>query len=102
MMPRSPKRIHLRELEWNNGWSVDQVKTVIYTNGHIDKEEFLRVVKESPMLDTPRESRDALTAENVSHCRFRPMSPSEAREKGYDSGVMKDESGRWKVTMVEL
>lgn len=96
-----PGKIKLKELEWNTGYSEDQTKTCIYANGHVDKAAFLEAVQACDWMDVPKDAREALTLENIEHCMFRRMSPSEARAKGYDSGMMKDPDGSLKITMVE-
>ena len=95
---------NLRELEWNAGLSRSQ--TVIYDNGHIDPEKSLALVREAAWMDTDEGCLAALTVADVKHTRFRPMSPSEAKSRGYDTGVMlvgEGESYRgYPVTMVEV
>lgn len=72
-------------------------ETWLYANGHIDKEAFLKALREAPGIDTPRDCIEAFTAQDVEHVYFRRMSPSEARQRGLDWGWWKGE-GRYKMT----
>lgn len=92
----------LREIEWGIQ-AGDCNKTCIYDNGHIDPVEFLERVREMEWTDVPDDARAALTVEDVTHSRFRPMSPTEAYSWGSTSGVMEAEDGRgYPVTWVAL
>ena len=96
------KRKGLREIEFGI-CAGNFNKTCIYDNGHIDSSEFLKRVREMKRSDVPQDAREALTILDVEHRRFRPMSPSEARSWGCDSGVMEAEDGRgYPVTSVTL
>lgn len=88
----------LREIPFGPCGDADQ--TCIYDNGHLDRHEFLALVRELHSSDTPAEARHALNPEDVQHIRFRPMSPTEARHMGYTSGVMRTEKGGYPVTAV--
>ncbi len=101
-MSVSKKAIGLKELEWCSGYGEGSDKTCLYANGHIDKAEFLTAVKACRWSDVPQDAREALTLDDVQQCMFRRMSPSEARARGYDSGMLQDENGKMKVTMVIL
>lgn len=85
------RRKGLREIEWGLPGG-DRNKTVIYDNGHEDPEAFLRRVVADKTLDTPLDVRQALTAADVEHMRFRAMSPTEAKSWDCDSGVLECES----------
>lgn len=74
----------------------------IYTNGHVDPLVFLDAVRAMKGSDVPEDARAALTVEDVEHIRFRPMSPTEARENGLTSGVFQTETGGYPVTAVRL
>ncbi len=96
-MSQRPK---LREIPFGLNDAADEV--CIYDNGHIEPELFLRRVREWQASDVPQDARDGLTLSDVQHIHFRPMSPSEARAWGCDSGVMKTETGGYPVTAVIL
>jgi hypothetical protein len=99
-MPRKTRG--LREIDWGFYAGGDN-KTCIYDNGHIDPEEFLQRVRGMTGSDVPDDARAALTVEDVVQSRFRPMSPTEARSWGCDSGVMEAEEGcGYPVTWVAL
>ena len=95
---------NLRELEWDTGMS--QSRIVIYDNGHIDPEKFLALVRGTTWLNSDKACLSALTIADVKHARFRPMSPSEAKSRGYDTGVMQVGEGEsyrgYPITMVEF
>ena len=74
----------------------------IYTNGHIDKLTFLESVKTMTGSDIPEDARGALGLDDVEHIRFRPLSPSEARNNGLTQGVMQTDEGGYPVTAVKL
>lgn len=74
----------------------------IYANGHLDPVAFLDAVKGWEQSEVPDDVRAELTAEDVKHIRFRPMSPTEARSNGLSWGVMQTESGGYPVTAVKL
>jgi hypothetical protein len=88
------KRKGLREISWNDE------KYCIYALGHMDKAEFLNEVRNLKGSEVEQEFRDELTTEDVQHQRFRPMSPPEARSRGYDYGVMTTKEGGYAVTSV--
>jgi len=89
----------LREIPWGIPES-DQ--TCIYDNGHIDAAEFLQRVRDWNASDVHSEYRSALTLADVEYLRFRPMSPSEARQYGVDSGIIRTLEGGYPVTAVML
>lgn len=82
----------IREIEW--GPSAGFGGSCIYDNGHIAPEAFLAAVQAAAHLDTPEDVRRGFTAADVQHLRFRPMSPSEAKRWGCDSGVLEAEGDR--------
>ena len=86
------KKKGIREIEW--GVSAGDGGSCIYDNGHIPAEQFLSAVKEADHLDTPKDVREAYTVDDVEHLRFRPMSPTEARNWGCDYGVMECDGQR--------
>ena len=93
----------IREIGW--GISDCEGRTCIYDNGHLDKAKFITDIElNAGRLDTPRDVLIHLTADNVQHLRFRPMSPAEAKSWGADYGVMDvTEEGRgYPVTAVIL
>jgi hypothetical protein len=91
----------LREIEWGI-YAGGNNKLCIYDNGHIPWDEFIARLKEFK-TDVPQENIDEVTEKEVQHIRFRPMSPSEARSWGADSGVVVAEEGiGYPVTMVIL
>jgi hypothetical protein len=91
-MPRRAKG--LREIEWGHCAGEMMNSTCIYDNGVIPAEEFLRIVRESTVLDTPADVRQTLKPEDVQHIRFRPMPPSECRSWGCDYGVLAADGDR--------
>lgn len=95
------KRKGLREISW--GINDSDGGTCIYDNGHIDAGEFLEMVRGFRQSNTPQEARDALSADDVEHLRFRPMSPTEACGWGCDYGVMECDGQRgYPVTAVKF
>ena len=93
----------LREIEFGYYAGEAQNKICIYDNGHIEPSEFLGRVASFSSSCVPLDARLALTAGDVKHTRFRPMSPSEARRWGADYGVFEAEDGRgYAVTLVLL
>lgn len=95
------KRGTLREIEWGTCAGEFMNKTAIYQLGHIEPMVFLETVRGNASLDTPQDIRDSLEASSVQHLRLRPMSPSEAKSWGCDSGVMEAQEGRgYQVTAV--
>ena len=93
--------IKLKEISF--GTPIDDPdQTCIYTNGHIDRAEFLAAVKDWDSSDVPKEYRAELSESDVEHIRFRPMSPTEARSHGIDWGVMESADRGYKVTAVKL
>jgi hypothetical protein len=95
------KAIQIKTLDWNDE------QYAYFCNGHIDKAVFLDAAK----LEMAREYGDYIgeqfTSEKVQHAWFRMMSPTEARQRGYDYGYMKAEppkerkrGGPWPVTLV--
>ena len=97
------KPIRLREIEFGIAGG-DRNETCFYVLGHIDPQAFLNIVVEDKSSDVPLDARQALTVDNVEHTRFRPMSPTEARSWGCDTGVMVAETGHrgYAVTRVML
>ena len=93
----------LREIEWGLP-GTDHTKLCIYDNGHIDPSRFLERLRAFNSSSVERCFRDQITADQVTHSRFRPMTPNEAREWGADSGVMEAEDGHkgYPVTLVIL
>ena len=101
-MKRSRKGI--REIPWGT-LGDDPDGTCIYDNGHQEPEVFLARVLEfqrSGRSDVPPCDLEALTAKDVQHLRFRPMSPSECDATGSSYGVVTTESGGYPVTAVIL
>jgi hypothetical protein len=92
----------IREIGW--GINDNDGKTCIYDNGHLDKAKFITDLELAKHLDTPFDVLIHLTVDDVKHMRFRPMSPSEAKNWGADWGVMDcTEEGRgYPVTAVIL
>lgn len=88
----------LREIVWGR----DSDQRCIYDNGHLPPADFLAAVKAWKSSYIPADAREMLTEADVSHRRFRPMSPTEARSWGFDSGVVDTESGGYPVTRVIL
>ena len=82
----------IREIEW--GQCAGEGGSCIYDNGHIDKTDFLKMLRESCHLDTPADVLCDLDESRVVHTRFRPMSPSEAKNWGGDYGVMQADGQR--------
>ena len=81
------KRKGIREIAW--GYDECDGKVCIYDNGHLDKAKFLTDIELfADHLETPRDVLVHLTIDQVKHLRFRPMSPSEAKNWGADWGVM--------------
>ena len=97
-----PKR--LREIEYGLCAGDGMNKTCIYTTGRLDPKEFLQLVANLAGSDVPLDARQALTEDDVEHTHFRPMSPSEAKSWGGDTGVMVAEPGHrgYEVTRVVL
>lgn len=88
----------LREIEWGiHEWDH---KLCIYGLGTIEPTRFLDMVRNLAGSGAPQDVRDALTPDEVRHMRFRPLSPSEARERGLDWGVLETEEGGYQVTSV--
>lgn len=87
------KRGVLREIEWGTGAGEFLNKTAIYRLGHVEPADFLALVL-SANLDTPRDVIESVQLSEVKYMRLRPMSPSEARSWGCDSGVMEADAGR--------
>jgi len=77
-------------------------ETVIYDNGHQDKDKFLAAIKTWGQSDLPDDAIDSLTVDDVEHTRFSPMSPTQARCRGFDYGVLLTIAGGYPVTMVKL
>ena len=96
------RRKGIREIGW--GINESDGKTCIYDNGHLDKAKFITDLELAKHLDTPLDALIYLTVEDVKHMRFRPMSPSEAKNWGADWGVVDcTEEGRgYPVTAVIL
>ena len=93
----------LREIEYGPYMGGERNQICIYDNGHIDPGEFLKRVRGMTNSAVPDDARAALIVDDVIHSRFRPMSPSEARSWGCDSGVMEAEDGcGYPVTQVVL
>jgi hypothetical protein len=90
----------LREVPW--GLTGDPEEICIYDNGHIDPAEFLARVRAWDASDIAQADRDALTVDDVRHVRFCPMSPTEARQRGLDYGVIQTLDGGYPVTVVIL
>lgn len=74
----------------------------IYANGHVDASEFLAAVKSMAASDVPEDVRAELTVADVEYCRFRPMSPTEARGHGIDWGVVQTDTAGRPVTAVKV
>lgn len=90
-----------REIEWGP-LGTDRDKTCIYDNGHIDPATFLRNLRMWSNCSFDAQDLSELKESDVEHVRFRPMSPSEAREKDCDHGVMETSEGGYPVTRVVL
>jgi hypothetical protein len=85
---RAPREqgLDIKHIEWN----FEQY--AFFCSGHVDRQEFIEAVRphiEREVGDTPDELPEA---SDVEHIWFRMMSPSEARERGYDFGYMKAEA----------
>ena len=103
MSQRSGKdeKKRFREIEW--GVSAGFGGTCIYDNGHIPADLFLISVKAAKHLDTPMDVREDFKVDEVQYLRFRPMSPSEARNWGCDHGVMEADGQRgYPVTAIKI
>lgn len=74
----------------------------IYANGHLDPASFLDAVKSMSGGEVPDDARSELTIDDVEYVRFRPMSPTEARQNGVHWGVVQVETGGYPVTAVKL
>ena len=89
------KKKGIREIEFGSHSGDMGSKTCIYDNGHLDKAKFVTDVElDAPRLDTPLDSLIHFISADVQHLWFRPMSPSEARDWGCNSGVMQCEEGQ--------
>lgn len=83
----------LKEIEWGLCAGGDNARICIYALGNLEPECFLALVRRKQDSDIPFEAREALDVLDVEHVRFRPMSPSEARAWGCDSGVIEATEG---------
>ena len=90
----------LREILY--GLNADSDKVCIYDIGHIDPAEFCARVRAWSGSEVPQDARDALTVDDVEHTRFRNLSPTEARQYGFDHGVIDTLHGGYPVTAVCL
>lgn len=93
----------IKAITWN-----DELYAV-FCSGHVEKADFIAEAR--PLIK--RELGESLDEEpeaaDVEHAWFRMMSPSEARQRGYDFGYLKTEApaerkrgGPFPVTLVIL
>ena len=97
-MPPKPPIREIRELLW--GFDGDQ--TCFYALGHLDKSGFLNKIKAMRNTNVPKDARAALTEGDVTHTRYRPMSPSECRGYGVRSGVTPAKDGQYGYAVTEV
>lgn len=79
------KRMKIREIAWDIGGSHE--KTLLYASGKFPPDAFLAECRKWS-CDCGNDLLEPLKDSDVQYLRFRPMSPSEAKSRGYDTGVM--------------